>query len=156
MASGTSSGSTTVPSSGPAATSSSPIGSSPACVPGGSRSPTITAPIRSAIRRKPVRVQFSPTSFTTTREPRTRIAAATMKAADDGSPGTRTPSISSSSTEAIFSRSPSCSNGTRAPRRKRSVWSRLGAGSITVVEPDAFIPASSTQDLTCALATGNS
>ena len=60
---------------------------SSASVPGSSRSPTITAPIRSAIRRKPVRVQLSPTSFTTTREPPTRVAAATMKAADDGSPG---------------------------------------------------------------------
>ncbi len=98
MASGTSSGSTTVPSSGPAATSSSPIGSSAACVPGSSRSPTITAPMRWAIRKKPVRVQLRPTSFTTTREPRTRIAAATMNAADEGSPGTSTPSISSSST----------------------------------------------------------
>ena len=36
----------------------------------------------------------------------------------------------------------------------RSVWSRVGAGSITRVVPAAYSPASSTQDLTCALATG--
>ena len=37
----------------------------------------------------------------------------------------------------------------------RSVWSRLGAGSTTVVDPSASMPAISTQDLTWALATGS-
>jgi hypothetical protein len=63
MASGTSSASTTVPTSGPAVTSSSVIGSevgmsSPV---GASRSPTTMPPIRPTIRKKPVRVQFTPT-----------------------------------------------------------------------------------------------
>ena len=51
-------------------------------------------PIRWAIRKKPQRVQLSATSFTTTREPGTRQAAAT-NAAEDGSPGTVTASSSS-------------------------------------------------------------
>ena len=38
----------------------------------------------------------------------------------------------------------------------RSVWSRLGARSTTVVLPAASIPAISTHDFTCALATGSS
>src|ERR687896_293203 len=81
IASGTSSGPTAVPSSGADATSSSPTGSSSASVPGSSRSPRITAPIRSAMRRKPVRVQLSATFPMTTREPGTSVAAATRKAA---------------------------------------------------------------------------
>ena len=67
----------------------------------------------------------APRPSTTTREPLTRIAAATMKAADEGSPGTTTSSSSSSSTWATVIRSPSRSNGTRARRSMRSVWSRL-------------------------------
>ena len=73
-------------------------------VPGSSRSPTITAPMRSAMRKKPVRVQLRPTSLTTTREPGTSVAAATMNAADEGSPGTVISSSSSSSTCATRSR----------------------------------------------------
>ena len=112
--------------------------------------------MRSAMRKKPVRVQLRPTSLTTTREPGTRIAAATMNAADEGSAGTLIPSSSSSSTWDTVARSPSRSNGTRARRSSRSVWSRLGAPSTTVVEPSANMPAISTHDFTCALGTGSS
>ncbi|SFV76270.1 hypothetical protein MNB_SUP05-10-177 [hydrothermal vent metagenome] len=38
----------------------------------------------------------------------------------------------------------------------RSVWSRVGAGSVTQVSPSAYKPAKSTQDFTCAEATGKS
>jgi hypothetical protein len=38
----------------------------------------------------------------------------------------------------------------------RSVWSRLGAGSVTLVAPDASRPANRTHDLTCPEATGMS
>ena len=38
----------------------------------------------------------------------------------------------------------------------RSVWSRLGLGSPTVVSPSACSPASRTAVFTCALATGSS
>jgi hypothetical protein len=113
--------------------------------------------MRSAIRKKPVRVQFRPTSVTTTREPATSVAAATMNAADEGSPGTASTSpSSSSSTWRTVERRPSCSKGTRARRSSRSVWSRLGTVSTTVVEPAANMPAIRTHDLTCALGTGSS
>ena len=79
-----------------------------------------------------------------------------MKAADEGSPGTTTRSSSSSSTWATVIRSPSRSNGTRARRSMRSVWSRLTEASATVVEPPANMPAISTQDFTWALAIGSS
>ena len=54
--------------------------------------------MRSAMRKNAVRVQFSPMPLTTTREPGTSVAAATMNAADEGSPGTTISSSSSSST----------------------------------------------------------
>ena len=123
---------------------------------GSSRSASTTAPIRRAIRRNAERVQFRETPLSTIREPGTQQAAATMNAADEGSPGTATSSSSSSSTWHTRSRSPSWSNGTRERRRMRSVWSRLGAGSRTVVLPSASIPAISRHDLTWALATGSS
>ena len=46
---------------------------------------------------------------------------------------------------------------TVTPQRSssRSVWSRLGSGSITAVSPPASRPASSTHDLICAEATGS-
>ena len=92
--------------------------------------------------------------MTTTREPCTSVAAATMNAAEDGSAGTTISSSSSSSTCETVDLKPSCSNGTRARRSMRSVWSRLCAPSTTVVEPSASMPAISTHDLTCALGTG--
>ena len=42
------------------------------------------------------------------------------------------------------------------PRSMRSVWSRVGAGSVTEVVPLAYSPASNTQDFTWALAMGRS
>ncbi len=79
-----------------------------------------------------------------------------MNAAEDGSPGTTISSSSSSSTWATVIRRPSRSNGTRERRRMRSVWSRLSRDSTTVVLPLASIPAISTHDFTCALATFSS
>lgn len=49
---------------------------------------------------------------------------------------------------------PSRSTGTPNCGSIRSVWSRLGAGSVTVVEPSACSPARSTAVFTWALATG--
>jgi hypothetical protein len=112
--------------------------------------------MRRAISKKPVLVQFRPTSLTTTREPGTRHAAATMKAADEGSPGTTTSSSSSSSTWEMRVVRPSRSSGTRARRRMRSVWSRLWRDSVMRVLPSASNPAISTHDLTWALGTGSS
>ena len=122
-------GSTTVPSSGPEATSSSPTGSSAAsrarllevaddhgAHPLGDAEEAGAGPVEAHVLRPP------PAS-------RARaIAAATMNAADDGSPGTH----DLVELELVHLRRPSaagrrCSNGTRARRRRRSVWSRLGA-----------------------------
>jgi hypothetical protein len=79
-----------------------------------------------------------------------------MNAADDRSPGTTSDCASSSSVHVTDTVSPSRCTETPAPASIRSVWSRLGAGSTTVVVPPAPSPASSTQDFTCALATGSS
>ena len=116
----------------------------------------MTAPMRWAMRKKPVRVQFRPTSEITSLDCGTRHAAAAMNAADDGSPGTWISSSSSSSTWLTVPVSPSRSNGTRAWRIMRSVWSRLMVPSVIEVRPEASIPAISTQDLTWALGTGMS
>jgi hypothetical protein len=45
---------------------------------------------------------------------------------------------------------------TSAPRKRsmRSVWSRERSGSVTAVSPAASSPASNSEDLTCAEATG--
>ncbi len=115
-----------------------------------------TAPMRSAIRTKPVRVQLALMSSITIREPLTRIAAAMWNAAEDGSPGTWMSPSSSSSCWVSTIRSPSRLIWAPARASRRSVWSRLGSGSITVVVPEASSPAISTHDLTWALATGSS
>jgi hypothetical protein len=52
-------------------------------------------------------------------------------------------------------RSPDRLMRTPAAASMRSVWSRLGTGSTTVVGPVAVNPASSTHDLICAEATGS-
>ena len=112
--------------------------------------------MRWAMRRKPTRVQFTPTPSSTSREPGTSIAAAAWKAIDDGSPGTSMWSISSSSCGCTVTVAPSRSTRAPACSSIRSVWSRVGAGSVTLVAPDASSPANSTHDLICAEATGSS
>jgi hypothetical protein len=102
-----------------------------------------------------VRVQLSPTSHRTIRDPGTIAAAAAWKAADDGSAGTVISSSSSSSVALIRTVKPSRSNGARARASMRSVWSRLWCGSVTLVCPVASRPAISTHDLTWAVATGS-
>ena len=146
-----------MPPSAESQTSSSAIGSSAGMPSWGSSSgPTTTAPMRWAMRRKPTRVQLTPTSSSTSREPGTSIAAAAWNAIEDGSPGTWMSSTSSSSCGCTVTVAPSRS--TRAPAccSIRSVWSRVGAGSVTLVAPEASSPANSTHDLICADATGSS
>ena len=72
-----------------------------------------------------------------------------------GSPGTWIASSSSSSWQVTVTRSPSRLIPAPARASSRSVWSRLGSGSTTVVVPSASRPASSTQLLICAEATGS-
>ena len=99
-----------------------------------------------------------PTPCTVISEPGTSAAATRNGAADERSPGTSTlaerPAPSAGWTVALPGR-----RRTRAPARSsmRSVWSRVGAGSSTVVSPSsARSPARRTADLTCADATGSS
>ena len=103
-----------------------------------------------------MRVKFSAIPSITTRALGTRQAAAATNAAEEGSPGTTTSSSSSSSTCETRAVSPSRVNGARARDRIRSVWSRLGCGSVTAVSPLASRPAISRHDLTCAVATRSS
>ena len=90
------------------------------------------------------------------RDPGTKVAATTKKAADDGSPG-----ISSVNDEGT----PRCTRvvtlsttSTGAPRypKIRSVWSRLGAGSTISVTPSACSPARISAVFTWPLATASS
>ena len=66
---------------------------------GSSRSPRTIPPIRSTIRRKPVRVQLTPTSRSSSREPRHEHAGGDQRTRPSSrSPGTSMRSSSSSST----------------------------------------------------------
>ena len=122
-----------------------------------SRSPSTIPRMRRRMRRKPVRVQLTPTSRISRREPGTSTPAAIRNAAELGSPGTRT--LLEQQLVGVGDRDVACRcGGCRRPARSsiRSVWSRLRAGSPTVVAPSAASAASSTHDLTWALATGSS
>src|SRR5215207_5969149 len=129
IASGTSSASTVVPRSGPCATSRSLTGSPGEKPPSGSSSPPIRAPIRSAIRRKPVRVQLTLTSRSTTHEPGTSSAAATKKAAEERSPGTSTASSSSGATGCVETRDQQARLHLRA-RDRRGVLDSLQRAAV--------------------------
>ena len=91
-------------------------------------------------------------------DPGTRSAAATGKAAEDGSRGTATGWATSSGRPVRVMTRPSSVTSVvicaPKPASIRSVWSRVGSASITTVSPGAFSPARSTADLICALATG--
>ncbi len=121
-----------------------------------SRSPSTIPRMRRTIRRKPVRVQLTPTSAISRREPGTSTPAATMNAAELGSPGTLT--SLEQQLVGVDDRHARPLRWMATPARSsiRSVWSRLRAGSPTVVAPSAVSAASSTHDLTCALATASS
>ena len=106
----------------------------------------------------PVRVGLTPTRSMVTAAPGVIAAATRKKAAEEISPGTSTRQARGrcpprSLTEA---NPPALSRPSAIPkpRSMRSVWSRQGPGSRTVVSPSAYSPASSRQDLTWALATG--
>ena len=98
----------------------------------------------------------SSTPSSRTSESGNTSAATTRKAALEASPGTRTVVPRSGVPPMTLAESPSRSTGTPKAASMRSVWSRLAAGSRTVVRPSACRPASSTAVFTCALATGRS
>ena len=100
---------------------------------------------------------FRLTPWIVIRDSGTSVAAAMNGAADEKSPGTSTAPTPDPLGRVDADRaSAGCSRDAPAARSISSVWSRVGAGSITVVRPTAPSPASSTADLTCALATGSS
>ena len=102
-----------------------------------------------------MRVGFRPTPCRRSSEPGRSVAAARKGAADEKSPGTSSESGESRSAGHTVATGGLRSTRAPAPASIRSVWSRLGAGSTTVVGPPAaYSPASSTHDLTWALATG--
>ena len=108
------------------------------------------------MRRKPIRVQLAAIPSITIREPGTSTAAATWKAADDGSPGTWRSRSSSSSwgSSATGRRRGGCR------RRSAAAGARCGRGSARARSRwcgrRPASPASSTHDLICAEATGSS
>ena len=90
-----------------------------------------------------------------TSEPGTSVAATTNGAAEEKSPGTSTsPSerLVAGLIVTLVARTATCAP---AAASIRSVWSRVGAGSTTVVSPSASRPARRTHDFTWALATGS-
>ena len=76
------------------------------------------------------------------------------KAADEKSPGTSMRAASSRAGGCSVALPPRATTSTPKLCSIRSVWSRVTAGSTTVVAPSAYRPASSSADFTWALATG--
>ena len=154
ITSGTHSAGISSPCSAPApwtasdATGSAPAPASPATI----WRDTRPGAIRSITRRNPSRVGLVPTGPISILEPFTSRAAATRKAAEDRSPGTRT-WVPRSDAGPVIAIRPACTMG-RTPNAgsSRSVWSRDGAGSKSPVSPSACRPARRIADLTCALA----
>ena len=119
----------------------------------------MSPPISISVSISPVRVGFSMMFSITMSEPGVMRAATMGKAAEDGSPGTSRACAFSSCWPSMVMWRPSgfCSTVICAPKpfSMRSVWSRVGVGSITVVLPGVLRPASSTADFTWAEATGS-
>ena len=103
-----------------------------------------------------MRVGFTPTPASRISEPATSVAAAMKNAAEEMSPGTSVSPATRRSGARTVTSPRLASTSTPAAASIRSVWSRVGAPSTTVVSPSATRPASSTHDLTWALATGSS
>ena len=151
------SGSTSTPFNGPALITRSPT-LSPLSL--RSFSIVMSAPMRLSTVMRPVRVGFSITASMRISDPGTMRAATMGKAADEGSAGTCTWLARSSGwpVKVMAVKPPSIFwRRTTAPKwvSMRSVWSRVGSASITVVSPGALRPASRTADFTWAEGTGS-
>ena len=85
----------------------------------------------------PVRVGLTPTFRIVSSEPSTIAPATRKNAAEEISPGTRISTAYRSSGGSSVIVLPCVSTSTPKARNMRSVWSREGAGSITVVCPSA-------------------
>ena len=117
---------------------------------------SILAPIPRRTARTAARVGFKPTPSIASRLPGSMRAAARKNTAEDRSLGiTMSQAFRVAPPRTEISRRLTLSS---APilRNRISVWSRVATGSTTVVTPGALSPASRTELLTWALATGNS
>ncbi len=114
------------------------------------------APNRWSTPISAVRLGLRPTSSISTRDPGRAAAATIQKAADEKSPGTTSSWPASCCGPSTDTRLPSSSTRTEPPNAASacSVWSRVWAGSTTVVVPLVWSPASRTALFTCALGTG--
>ena len=139
---------------GPWHTRRSPTGS-PATSRGLSTS--IRAPIWASTSRMPVRLGLRPTFSTVSSAPGVMAPATSQKAAELMSPGTTTcwprRQAPGTTVTSVWPGPPTVSSAPKA-RSMRSLWSRLWAGSITVVGPVAVRPASRMALFTWAEATG--
>ncbi len=111
-----------------------------------------SAPIRRSTSRKPIRPGLSPTSATCKVAPGRQAARTTKKAAADTSPGTRKCMGLRRLAATSAQPGPNCTFPPQACSM-RSVWSRVGWSSSTLVTPRAKSPASKMADFTCAEAT---
>ncbi len=84
--------------------------------------------------------------------PGTMSAATIGKAADEGSPGTSMICGRNSASPVMVMMRPSGDGSVRIcapkPASMRSLWSRVATGSITLVSPGVFSPASNIADFT--------
>ena len=109
------------------------------------------APMRRSTSRNAVRRGLSRTfSMRTNASGRTRPAT-TRNAALETSPGTSRETGRRVAPPWTETAAPFTSTATPNAGSRRSVWSRVAAGSTTVVRPSAWSPASRTADFTCAL-----
>ena len=99
---------------------------------------------------------LTPRSWIVTSLPGTSAAATSSGAADEKSPGTSTSSSRSAPAGPTVTDAGVRRTRTPAASSMRSVWSRVGIRSMTVVGPSALRPASRIADFTCALATSGS
>ena len=113
------------------------------------------APARRSTSNRAVRVGLRPTSCRVSADPGRPAAATPRNAEAEGSPGTRSASPPRSAAPPVTVSRPGALRSTSTPKAAsaRSVWSRVGSGSTTVVVPEARSPASSTALLICALGT---
>ena len=111
------------------------------------------APARRMISSTAVREGFRPTSSSSTVPPGVPAASAIQNVALEMSPGTASAHAVRRCPPSIDTRVPSTVTWTPNAASARSVWSRVGAGSTTVVRPSVCSPARMTALFTCALGT---
>ena len=96
----------------------------------------MSAPQEVSADRKAERVGFNPTPSITSSEPDNIVAAAIKNAAEEMSPGiVMAPPVKRAGPSSATERSLFAITGTPKPLNKRSVWSREGDVSMTVVRP---------------------